>query len=106
MDRSIEVAEVFREMPSRFRKGKTDRELSYYFSIEGEEWTVFVGPETCEIKQGKAVENADCYLKTSKVIFIGTVTGQYTPSMTDLIRGKIKTNNPFLLQSFREIFGE
>lgn len=104
MDQSIDVAEVFRQMPTRFRKGQTARNLTYYFSIEGREWTVFVGPDSCEVKEGKAVEKADCFLKTSKEIFLGTVTGQYTPTMTDLITGKIKTNNPMLMQTFRELF--
>lgn len=106
MDNLIDVAEVFRQMPTRFRKGKIDRAVVYFFDIEGNQWTVFVGPDSCEVKDGKAVENADCFLKTSKEIFLGTVTGQYTPSMTDLVMGKIKTNNPMLLQSFREIFAD
>lgn len=106
MEELTDVAEVFRLMPTMFRKGKTDRQLVYYFSIEDEQWTVFIGPDSCEVKQGKAVENADCFLKTSKQIFLGTVSGTYTPSMTDLIMGKIKTNNPMLLQTFREIFVE
>ena len=104
MDQTIDVAEVFRLMPTRFLKGKIDRPLVYYFSIENEQWTVFIRPESCEVKRGKAVENADCFLKTSKEIFLGTVSGQRTPTMTDLITGKIKTNNPMLLQTFRELF--
>jgi len=106
MDQLTDVSEVFRHMPMRFRKGRTDRQLVFYFSIEGEQWTVFVGPDSCEVKEGKAVENADCFLKTSRAIFLGTVSGQYNPSMTDLVMGRIKTNNPFLLQSFIKIFGD
>lgn len=106
MEELTDVAEVFRLMPTMFHKGKTNRELVYYFSIEDEQWTVFVGPDSCEVKEGKAVENADCFLKTTKKIFLGTVGGTYTPSMTDLIMGKIKTNNPILLQTFRDIFVE
>ena len=106
MEELTDVAEVFRLMPTMFRKGKTNRQLIYYFSIEGEQWTVFIGPDSCEVKEGKAVENADCFLKTSKKIFLGTISGTYTPSMSDLVMGKIKTNNPMLLQTFREIFAE
>src|SRR2546429_1011811 len=74
-------------------------------SIDEEQWTVLVTPESCDVQPGKTVESADCFLKTSAEIFLGTINGTYTPSMTDLIRGKVKTNNPFLLQKFREIFG-
>jgi putative sterol carrier protein len=105
MDPLTDVAEVFRLMPTRFIRGKIDRHLAYYFSIENEEWTVFVGPDSCEIRRGKAVEKADCFLKTSKEIFLATVSGARTPTVTDFITGKIKSNNPLLLQTFREIFG-
>jgi uncharacterized protein len=105
MEPITEVREVFRLLPTRFRKGVAEKEIVYYFSIEDEHWTVFVGPGKCEVKQGKLVENADCFLKTSTEIFLGTVSGEYTPSMMDFIRGKIKTNNPLLLQTFKDIFG-
>lgn len=104
MESVHDVATVFRAMPARFRTGIADAPLVFYFSIEEEQWTVFVGPDTCEVKPGKAVDNADCFLKTSKEIFLGTINGTYTPTMTDLMMGKIKTNNPMLLQTFRDIF--
>jgi uncharacterized OB-fold protein/putative sterol carrier protein len=99
-----DVSAVFHALPSRFRKEKADEDLSYYFSIDDEQWTVFVTPENCEVQPGKTVDSADCFLKTSAEIFLGTINGTYTPSMTDLITGKVKTNNPFLLQKFRELF--
>ena len=99
-----DVAAVFRALPTRFRRGIAAKPLVYYFSIEDEQWTVFVGPEDCEVKAGKAVENADCFLKTTKEIFLGTINGTYMPSMTDLVMGRVKTNNPMLLQTFRETF--
>lgn len=98
------VSEVFHALPSRFRKEKADENLSFYFSIDDEQWTVLVTPGNCEVQSGKTVESADCFLKTSTEIFLGTINGTYTPSMTDLIMGKVKTNNPFLLQKFRELF--
>jgi putative sterol carrier protein len=104
MEPITEVSEAFRLLPTRFRPGKADKELTYYFSIEDEEWTVFVGPDRCEVIKGKAVERADCFLKTSTEIFLGTISGEYIPSMMDLVRGKIKTNNPALLQTFKDIF--
>jgi uncharacterized OB-fold protein len=105
MEPITEVSEVFRLLHTRFQSGMVEKEIVYYFSIENEQWTVFVGPDSCEVKKGKVVENADCFLKTSKEIFLGTVSGEYTPSMMDFIRGKIKSNNPLLLQTFKDIFG-
>lgn len=104
METVNDVSAVFHALPSRFRKEKADESLSYYFSIDDEQWTVFVTPETCEVQLGKTVDSADCFLKTSAEIFLGTINGTYMPSMTDLITGKVKTNNPFLLQKFRELF--
>ncbi|HEY7545808.1 MAG TPA: hypothetical protein VID27_13030, partial [Blastocatellia bacterium] len=98
-----ETSQVFQALPLLFKKHKTDKQLTYYFSIEGDQWTVEVGPEACAVRPGK-VEDADCFLKTSKEIFLGTIKGDYTPSLTDIMSGKVKTNNPILLQKFKSIF--
>ncbi|HKP12355.1 MAG TPA: Zn-ribbon domain-containing OB-fold protein [Blastocatellia bacterium] len=99
-----EVSDVFQALPTRLHKELVEENLTFYFSIDGEQWTVLVTQETCDVQPGKTVENADCFLKTTKEIFLGTINGTYTPSMTDLIMGRVKTNNPFLLQKFRELF--
>jgi putative sterol carrier protein len=99
-----DAATVFENMPSFFRKGRVSRRLSYHFSIGAREWTVFVGPETCEVKKGKAVAEPDCFLETTEEIFVGTLRGDYLPSMTDLMQGKVKTNRPDLLLQFKKIF--
>jgi putative sterol carrier protein len=98
------VSEVFQALPANFHKEKADENLSFYFSIDGEQWTVLVTPDGCDVQPGKTVDNADCFLKTSAEIFLGTINGTYSPSMTDMITGKVKTNNPFLLQKFRDLF--
>jgi hypothetical protein len=98
-----ETRQVFHALPVLFKKFKTDKQLTYYFSIDGEQWTVEVGPETCVVRPGK-VENADCFLKTTREIFLGTIKGDYTPSLTDIMSGRVKTNNPILLQTFKNIF--
>ena len=103
IDALTETSQVFEALPSLFRKNKTDKHLTYYFSIDDEQWTVEVGPETCAVRHGKT-EDADCFLKTSKDIFLGTIKGDYTPSFVDIMNGKVKTNNPILLQTFKSIF--
>lgn len=99
-----DAATVFQAMPTFFRRGRISRQLSYYFSIGGREWTVFVGPESCEVKNGKAVAEPDCFLETSEEIFLGTLRGDRLPSMADLMQGKVKTNRPDLLLQFKNIF--
>ena len=99
-----DAATVFQAMPSFFRKGRVTRQLSFHFSISGRDWTVLVGPETCEVKQGKAVTEADCFLETTDEIFLGTLRGDYLPSMMDLMQGKVKTNRLDLLLQFKKIF--
>ncbi|HSF25821.1 MAG TPA: hypothetical protein VLE20_16460 [Blastocatellia bacterium] len=99
-----DAATVFQAMPTFFRKGKASRQLSYYFSIDGQEWTVFVGPDSCEVKNGKAVADPDCFLETSEEIFLDTLRGDRLPSMADLMQGKVKTNRPDLLLQFKNIF--
>jgi hypothetical protein len=100
-----EVSTVFQALPTRFRSELVDEDLSFYFSIDDEHWTVFVTREGCRVEPGKTIESADCFLKTTREIFLGTINGTYMPTMTDLIMGRVKTNNPFLLQKFRELFG-
>src|SRR5215211_3924555 len=90
-DSSREVEMVFQAMPSRFKSGVAPRELSYFFTIDEQQWTVLVTPVVCEVIEGKVVEDADCFLKTSAEIFLGTIKGEYTPSFMDVMSGKIKT---------------
>jgi hypothetical protein len=100
-----EVGEVFRALPSRFRPDKVDLATSFYFFIDEEEWTVVVERDRCSVTEGKTVEDPDCFLKTSGEILLGTIRGTYTPGLADLVSGRINTNNPLLLQTFKDIFG-
>ena len=100
-----DVASVFQALPSRFRLGVAAEQLSFYFSIDEERWTVVITSETCIVEVGRTIENADCILKTSAEIFLGAINGTYNPSLTDLLTGRVKTNNPFLIQKFIEVFG-
>ena len=56
-----------------------------------------------KVEKGKTVEEADCVLKTSPEMFIKMWDG-YKPSMMDFMGGKIKSNNPTLLQDFAGAF--
>lgn len=102
---SEELVKLFNEIERNFIKGKLDKEISIYFSLgdsSDEKWTVFAGPDKCIVKKGKAVEKADCVLKTSPDMFIKIVREGYEPDMTDFLLGRFKTNNPNLLEKFKK----
>ena len=99
-----EVGEVFKALPSRFRSNKVDLPTSFFFEIDDEEWTVIIERDSCSVNEGKTVEDPDCSLKTSSEILLGTIRGTYIPKLSDLVSGKIKTNNPLLLQTFKDVF--
>ena len=99
-----EVAEVFRLLPARFQAGRTNKTLVYYFSIDEEKWTVTISTDSCVVERGKKAVEADCFLKTSTKIFLSTIRGEYMPSMMDVVTGKLKTNNPNLLSTFKNVF--
>lgn len=100
----VELGRFFRMLPSRYKTGKVNKTIVYYFSIEDEQWTVTISPDKCDVVEGKAVEEADCFLKTTKEILVKTYRGEYTPSLTDLMHGRIKTNRPDLLLTFKDVF--
>lgn len=107
MAKESEIRTVFEGMPARFQKGLLDRDISFYFSLgdgPGEKWTVVAGKEKCEVKEGKTVENANCVLKTSGDFFLKMVRDGYTPGMMDFTWGRIKSNDPMLLQELKKAF--
>ncbi|HET9529304.1 MAG TPA: SCP2 sterol-binding domain-containing protein, partial [Blastocatellia bacterium] len=91
------ISKVFQSLPSRFQSGKVSKQIIYYFSIDDEKWTVTVRPDECEVTQGKATEEADCFLKTSSELLLKIFRGEHTPSIMDFMSGKIKSNRPDLL---------
>lgn len=106
-DKIAELRATFGSLPGRFRKGAVDRNLTFYFSLgdgAGEKWTVIVGPESCEVKEGKTVENASCVLKTSPDFFLKMVRDGYKPGVMDFTMGRVKSNDPMLLQDLKRAF--
>ena len=98
------VEEIFSELKSMFHPGKAKKEQTFYFSLDDHKWTVKIGPETCVIEEGKTVENADCFVKTSADLFVKMYNGEYKPGMSDFMSGRIKSNNPYALKTFVDVF--
>ncbi len=107
MAKESEIRAVFADLEKRFQKGALDRNVSFYFSLgdkPGEKWTIIAGPDKCEVKEGKAIENASCVLKTSGDFFIKMVRDGYTPGVMDFTMGRVKSNDPMLLQELKKAF--
>ena len=100
-----DIEKIFTEFPNKDVPGVVDRELTYYFAIGDEKWTVFVNPESCEAKPGKLVDSADCFVKSDPKLFINMVLHKKMPGMMDIARGKIKTNDLNLLKKMADFFG-
>ena len=98
-----EVTQVFERLPTLFQKGNVTKERTFYFSLDDERWTVRLGKEQCVVKPEKA-EDADCFFKASKEMFLDVWNGRHTPSVTDFVTGAIKSNNPMLLKEFVAAF--
>ncbi|MCS6886242.1 MAG: SCP2 sterol-binding domain-containing protein [Acidobacteriota bacterium] len=97
------VPEVFAEMKKKYVKGKMKKDCTYYFSLEDYKYTVTFEGGRILIEEGKTVDEADCVLKTSPEMFVKMWEG-YKPSMMEFMSGKVKTNNPTLLQEFVKAF--
>ncbi|MEL6342046.1 MAG: hypothetical protein AAFV53_02865 [Myxococcota bacterium] len=98
------VEEIFQQMPSKYRTGAADKNTTYYFSIGDHKATLFVTPEGARVESGKAVDNADCVLKTTPKIFVNIVTQGKAPGALDIARGRFKTNDPGALMKLKEWF--
>jgi putative sterol carrier protein len=104
MNAKSEVAIVFERLPRMFRKGSVTGERVFYFSLgDDEKWTVTLSDKDCVVKPGKT-EDADCFFKASKEMFLEVWGGNHTPTAMDFMTGTIKSNNPLLLKEFVAAF--
>lgn len=100
-----EISKIFEGLPKKFQKDKVGKPRVFYFSLDDDEkWTVTLGKERCEVAEGKPAEDADCFFKSSKKMFLEVWNGKYTPSAKDFLTGAIKSNNPMLLKDFVSAF--
>ena len=94
------LAKAFEELQSRYKPGKIDQPLTFYFSLgddPGQKWTAKLSPEACEVEAGKT-DDADCFLKVSEELFLKLIRGEWTPGAMDFMSGKIKSNDPTKLK--------
>lgn len=102
-----ELSKVLKDFKKRFDPKQVKKDFTLYLSLgddDDQKWTIWVTAKKCDIKPGKAVEKADCVLKTDEEMFVKMVTTNYTPTMMEFVGGKVKTNDVDLLKQFRAIF--
>ena len=100
-----EISKIFEGLPKKFQKDAVSKPRVFYFSLdEDEKWTVTLGKDKCEVKEGKPADDADCFFKSSKQIFLEVWNGKRVPSAVDFLTGTIKSNNPMLLKDFVAAF--
>lgn len=106
LDRTIQLAGIMRSLHSRYQPNGLERSIVYYFSVtpERSNWTIVAGPQGCEVHEGKKVDQADCVLKTSSDVLLRILKDGYVPPVSDFVKGKVKTNAPDLLTTFRTVF--
>ncbi|MFC1708293.1 hypothetical protein ACFL59_15990 [Planctomycetota bacterium] len=102
------LREIFAQLESNFQEGALDRDISYYFSFgdgPAEKWTVRLGPQVCEVREGKHIDQADCVVKTTSEFLLKIISDGYVPGIMDFVQGKIKSNDPFLLKDLKKAIG-
>ena len=100
------LSDIFNILEGKFQQDKIKFPITYYFSLgnrQDEKWTLSVSAEGCSFKQGKT-DNADCVLKCSTDFFRKLVLEGYSPGITDILTGQIKTNDDALLKKLKEFF--
>ena len=100
-----EIAKIFKSLPKRFQKGAVKTPRTFYFSLgDDEKWTVALSGDKCQVTEGKPDDDADCFFKASKEMFLDVWNGKHTPGPKDFFSGAIKSNNPMLLKEFVAAF--
>ena len=100
-----EISKIFKGLEKKFDKDAVKKPRVFYFSLDDDEkWTVRLGKDKCEVTEGRPEEDADCFFKSSKKMFLEVWNGKYTPSAKDFLTGTIKSNNPMLLKDFVSAF--
>jgi len=99
------IEEIISALPGEYVKGSFPLKTTYYFSVDEIKKTVILDEEGCSVHDGKLSENADCICKTSDEMFGRIWNEGYRPGVMDFMSGKIKSNDPQLLQQFLSAFG-
>jgi len=97
---------LFEQLASGYKPGSFSKPISFYFSMDSIKKTVVLGPDGCQVRDGKPEGEADCVCKMTPEMFSRIWNEGYRPGMKDFMSGAIKSNAPALLQEFMQAFGK
>jgi len=100
----MNVPQIFDAMPSRYVRGRMPEPKVFYFSVGDYRYTVRLSNEDCTVESGKTTERADVVLKTTPELFEKMVVRGEAPGTFDILRGRVKTNDPQALKRLRDVF--
>lgn len=100
------VEQIFSEIPQNCHPGSTSDPVSIYFSIDDVKKTVQMSSSSCQVEDGRTIDNADCICKTSTEFFLRVWNEGYQPGLKDFLSGAIKSNNPEILKKFLAACGK
>lgn len=101
----MSVTEIFQQMSAQYQINQVAKETIYYFKIGNDKYTLFARPDSCEVKEGKASEDAHCVIVSEPKIFTNLVLKGKKPGAMDLMRGKFKASDMGLLLKLQDLFG-
>ena len=104
-DNMSSVAEIFQQMASQYKTNRVATETIYYFKIGNDKYTLFARPDACEVKEGKASNDAHCVIVSEPKLFRNLVLKGKKPGAMDLMRGKFKASDMGLLLKLQDLFG-
>jgi hypothetical protein len=100
----MDLSALFDALPSRYRPRPETPVRSYYVSLGGPSYTLFIAPDGVRVERGKATARADYVLKTTPELFHKMVVHGKLPGPIDLALGRVKTNDPLAFRQLRELF--
>lgn len=97
------IPEIFANMTSHYNSGVLSENRTYYFSVGEHKYTVRLTPTECAVEDGRTGD-ADCILKATPDLFQKMVLKGKAPGPMDIMRGRIKTNDPAMLAQLKDLF--
>lgn len=100
------IDNIIAELAAQYVPGSFPNRTSFYLSIGDIKRTVILDNSGCTVQDGKGDTEADCVCKTTEEMFARIWNDGYRPGMMDFMTGKIKSNQPLLLQQLLQAFGK
>ena len=105
--RETNLESLFDALPERFQPDALPKPITWYFSLgtgAAGKWTLRADQGGAVVQPGRPEGPADCVLKTDVATFTRICKESYVPSFAEFTDGRVKTNDPELLMTFKSVF--